>query len=401
MRVSTAQFYFQNTRQITNQQSDVNKQIEYLASGKRVITAKDDAVAFGTLTGYKNEISNLDKYQRNMIQAEGRNNLQETSFATAESVMQEFKQLLIQANNGTLSDLDLGALSDIAKGYQDQMLDVANAKDETGGYVFSGYQIDVEPFAMQLDNSVVYQGDNGVRELQIAKNVMVDINQTGEAAFEKVNNVTGDFSANYNVNTSGISLNKATIVDRGAYDTTTNPPDYNFNFTSATDLTVTDSLGAVVFNTAAYVSGQTIAFNGVEVQLSGNPLPFDNFDLTPEENISIFDTLKSAIDWMDVGVSPVDPIQHSVDYKVLLGQIDSALNHMVSNRTEAGVRLQLIDSQANINMDASLVLNKGQSRIEDLDFAKAVAEFEQSKVALQAAQQTFAKIKDLSLFNYI
>ena len=57
--------------------------------------------------------------------------------------------------------------------------------------------------------------------------------------------------------------------------------------------------------------------------------------------------------------------------------------------------------QENNHLDAELSLAAGQSNIEDLDFAKAVANFEQSKVALQAAQQSFVQVKDLSLFNYI
>ena len=53
MRVSTAQFYFQSSQQISNKSSDVNDQIGYISSGKRILTAKDDAVSFGTLAGYK------------------------------------------------------------------------------------------------------------------------------------------------------------------------------------------------------------------------------------------------------------------------------------------------------------------------------------------------------------
>jgi flagellar hook-associated protein 3 FlgL len=52
-------------------------------------------------------------------------------------------------------------------------------------------------------------------------------------------------------------------------------------------------------------------------------------------------------------------------------------------------------------LDSELYLNSGRSAIEDLDFSKAISEFEQSKMALQAAQQTFTQIQNLSLFNYI
>ena len=402
MRVSTTQFYFQNSQQLSNKQSDVNGQIEYISSGKRVLTAKDDAVSYSTLAGYKDELSNIEKYQRNITQAENRNNLIETSFANAERLLQDFKTLFIQANNGTLSDEDLKSLADLAGNTQSQLLDIANSKDETGGYIFSGYQIDVEPFALQPDGSVNYLGDNGERELQIANNVMVKTNLPGDDAFEKVANHIGDFSPIYNTNTSGISVNKAVIVDRGAYDTVTSPPDYNFSFgPTASDLTVTDSGGTPVFTTGTYIPGQTVAFNGIEVQVSGNPLPGDDFDLTPEENISVFETIKQAVDWMNVGATPADPIQHGVDYGEILEQINNSLNHMTSRRTTAGVRLQLIDSQDSNHADNSLILAAGQSKIEDLDFAKAVATFEQSKVALQAAQQTFTQVSNLNLFNYI
>jgi flagellar hook-associated protein 3 FlgL len=401
MRVSTAQFYFQNSQRLSNKQSDVNEQTQYISSGKRILTAKDDAVAFGTLAGYKESLSNIEKYQRNITQAESRNSLQENSFANAESLMQELKQLFIQANNGTLSNEDLKALGKLAENSQKQLLDVANSKDETGGYIFSGYQIDAEPFSLQPDNSVNYLGDSGIRELQIAQNVMVSINQPGDEAFEKVVNSIGDFSPTYIANTSGVSVESAVIADPSSYDPLTNPPGFTFTFTAPSDLTVLDGNGTTVYPTAPYTPGQTIAFGGVEVKLNGNPLPGDQFTLSTQENISIFDTIKSAVDWMNAGSVIGGSVQRGVDYGEILTQLDEALNHMTSRRTDAGIRLSLIENQDFNHVDRELSLAKGQSNLEDLDFAKAVATFEQSKVALQAAQQTFVQVKDLSLFNFI
>jgi flagellar hook-associated protein 3 FlgL len=401
MRVSTAQFYFQNAQQLSAKQSDVNEQIQYLSSGKRVLTAKDDAVSFGTLAGYKDELNNIAKYQRNINQAENRNGLQETSFANAEDIIQQLKQLFLQANNGSLNDSDLDALAELAKNSQQQMLDIANIKDETGGYIFAGFQTQTTPFNLQADGSVNYMGDSGVREIQVGKSVMVATNQAGDKAFEKVKNDLGDFTATYNVNTSSISVNQAIIADPSSYDVLGSPPDYNFNFASATSLTVTDGNGVSVFNTTTYNPGQTIAFNGVEVQLDGNPLPGDDFTLTPQEDISIFETINRAIEWLQVGSSAVNPIQYAVDYNEILSQLDQGLNHMTSQRVDAGVRLSLIDVQANNHADSELTITSGRSNIEDLDFAKAVASFEQSQVSLQAAQQSFVQVKNLSLFNYL
>lgn len=401
MRVSTAQFYFQNSQQITQQQINVNEQSAFISSGKRVLTAKDDAVGFGTLVGFKDELAKLEKYQRNITIAENRNSLQETSFSSAINVLQNLKQTFIQANNGALSDDDLASLSLVADNSLEQLLDIANSKDDTGGFVFAGFQNNIQPFQRQPDNSVEYLGDNGVRELTIGSNVDVALNQPGDKAFLDVANPIGDFSANYVTNTSGISVSRAVIQDRGAFNATANPPDYTFNFASPTDLTVTDGAGNTVFNTNTYVSGQVVAFNGLEVQISGNPLPGDRIELQPDESVSVFEAVSSALAWIDVGVNPSNQIQHNVDHAEILAQLDAGINHLVARQAEAGVNRQLISSQSNIHQDNELTTESGRSSIEDLDFARAVSDFQQAQTALQAAQQTFVQIRELSLFNFI
>ena len=405
MRVSTAQFYFQNSQQLTNNQSNVNEQVNYLSSGKRVLTAKDDAVSYSTLSGYKDELSNIEKYQRNITQAKSRNSLQDVSFGNAVDLMQEFKQILIQANNGVMTEDDFKALATQVKNSQAQLLNIANSKDETGGYIFSGYQTDVQPFSLQPDNNVTYRGDSGTRELQIAKNVNVAMNQAGNVAFENVPNALGDFDSVYNTSTSEVAIKLAKIAHPENYDVTPGtgyPPPYNISFTSPTDLTITDADGDPLFSTNAFVSGEVISLsNGVDVQISGNPLPGDSIDLIPQENISIFETLNNALDWIENSASSTNEEQRQIDYNDILNQVDNAVNHIVSRRSEAGIRMQLIENQESNHLDAELYLESGRSNIEDLDFAKAVATFEQSKVALQAAQQSFVQIKDLNLFNFI
>jgi flagellar hook-associated protein 3 FlgL len=400
MRVSTAQFYIQSGLKMSNQQSSVNEQVNHISSGKRVITAKDDAVAYGTLAGYKNDLANIDKYQRNITQAENHNSLVDTTLANAEGMINELKDLMLQANNGGYTANDLAAIGQQASQNLQQILGIANTQDQSGSYVFAGYQIDDAPFALQADNSVNYRGDNGVRELQIAKNVTIATNQSGEQVFEKVPNATGDFSATYNNNSSGIAVERAVVADASSYNSTANPADFTFEFSTATDLSITDGAGNVT-NIADYVPGQTIAFNGIEVKLSGTPLPGDNFSLTPEQNVGVFDTIKSAIDWINTKASGKEDPQVQVDFNQILNQLDDSINHLTSSRAESGINLQVIDRQKSNHLDTELYLTSGKSSIEDLDFAKAISAFEQSKIALQAAQQTFTQVQGLNLFNYI
>jgi len=408
MRVSTAQFYLQSSQQMSSKTSDVNERMAYLTSGKRVLTAKDDAVSFGTLAGYKNDLANIEKYKRNIDRAESHNNLQEVVFADAEKILDKIKQDMLLANNGRMSTEDLQTLADQVRNSFDQLLDIGNTKNENGDYIFSGYQTELQPFSQQTDGTVSYSGDSGVNEIQVAKNIKIATNQAGDAAFINVANAIGDFSATYPTmpaNTSGIAVESATVTDRNLYNVSSGP------FTFATDpitnnLTVTDNTPAVVFPVlpalpAPYVAGQTISFQGVDVTLSGNPLPGDSFVLNAQEEISIFDTVNSAIAWMEQGTVSVDQEQHQVDYNTVLTQINSAMSHISSRRVDSGVRLQVLDNQKNRHLDAELSTSSNKGKIEDLDFAKAISEFEQAKIALQASQQAFSKVQGLTLFNYI
>lgn len=406
MRVSTAQFYLQSSQQMSSKTSDVNEQMAYLTSGKRVLTAKDDAVSYGTLAGYKDDLANIEKYKRNITQAESHNSMQEVAFSNAEDILNKIKEQMLQANNGAMSSEDLQALAKETRNNLDQLLDLANSQNENGDYIFSGYKTEQQPFSQQVDGSVSYSGDSGVRELQIAKNIKIPTNQTGDSAFMKVDNAIGDFMATYPtapVNTSGVAVESANIVDRNAYNVSTGP--HTFSFDPITnDLTVTDStlpIPAVVFPAAPYVAGQTISFDGIEVTLSGNPLPGESFTINEQAEISIFDAVNDAVSWMEQGVVSTDTEQHQVNYNSILNQLSSATSHMTSRQVDAGVRLQVLESQESRHLDSELSISTGKANIEDLDFAKAISQFEQSKIALQASQQAFSKVQGLTLFNYI
>ena len=363
-------------------------------------------MAFGTLAGYKADLANIEKYQRNINQAESSNNLQEVAFAGAEDILNDIQQRLLEANNGAMSDEDLQTLAKQVRTSFNQLFDVANSQNENGNYIFAGYQTELQPFSQQVDGSVSYGGDSGVRVLQIAKNIQIPTNQTGDAAFMNVANAIGDFSANYPAapaaNTSGVAVESANVTDRNTYNTSAMPHDYSFTFgPGAAELNVLDSGGANVFSTITYVAGQTVTFDGIDVTLSGNPLPGDSFTISEQEELSVFATINNAIAWMEKGSVSTNSEQHQVDYNAILTQLNSAMSHITSRRVDSGIRLQILESQEDRHLDAELSITSGRANIEDLDFAKAIAEFEQAKIALQASQQTFSKIQGLTLFNYI
>jgi flagellar hook-associated protein 3 FlgL len=80
--------------------------------------------------------------------------------------------------------------------------------------------------------------------------------------------------------------------------------------------------------------------------------------------------------------------------------------HAISERlttsygTMAG-RIVAIETQRTVAEDTELRLTELLQREDDLDYATAVTELTQESVALQALQASFAKLSQLTLFNYI
>ena len=66
MRISTYQFFTLNSTNSTRTSSNLNDQVAYLSAGKRVLTAKDDSISTGRLLGLKDELSAIEKYQKNI-----------------------------------------------------------------------------------------------------------------------------------------------------------------------------------------------------------------------------------------------------------------------------------------------------------------------------------------------
>ena len=81
--------------------------------------------------------------------------------------------------------------------------------------------------------------------------------------------------------------------------------------------------------------------------------------------------------------------------------VDAATEQLSSVRTAIGVRMNWIDNQASLNDNVNVDLQRTISDIEDLDIAEAIGRLQLQMVSLQAAQQTFVKTLNLSLFNYL
>ena len=84
-----------------------------------------------------------------------------------------------------------------------------------------------------------------------------------------------------------------------------------------------------------------------------------------------------------------------------LAEVDKLSATVSLSLADVGSRLSVADSQRDILADAKLRYKALLSNTEDLDYASAVTQLSAELLSLEAAQSSFAKISQLSLFNYI
>ena len=84
-----------------------------------------------------------------------------------------------------------------------------------------------------------------------------------------------------------------------------------------------------------------------------------------------------------------------------VGELDTLQTGVSEAQAQVGTNLNVVDQQNSVIEDTTLNLKTTLSSIEDLDFATAITKMNQQMISLEAAQSSFAKISQLSLFNYI
>lgn len=404
MRISTGQMFQQNTNSILNKQSATNSIIAQIDSGKRVNTAGDDPVAAIGIDNLKQKNTLIDQFVKNIDYATSHIQQAESQLGQADTLVGSMKESVLRGINGSMTSAERQVIADDMRQSLEQLMSIANTKDESGNYIFAGNKTNSAPFAFDNNGDVVYSGDSGIRKSNVAAGVQVNTNVPGDAAFMNAPNAMGDYGVNYLPSQQGdFVVSSAKIVPQipavpHVADT------YNFMFvddgTGVMNLEVRDSTATLVTTVAPFDASLPVKFNDLEIKITGEPKIDDNFTIAEQPQVSIFDTFSKAIALFESGNDTQTPAGQS-ELAQLLNNIDSGVNQMSQQRSLTGNSLKVLQQYSDNHTDEKLINTSALSKLEDLDFASAFTEFEKQQLALSAASSLFSKVSSTSLFDYI
>lgn len=405
MRLSSAQIYTTGLRGITNASSEVARTQEQIASGQRVLKPSDDPVASARILELESELTSSKQYQRNIDNVEGRLQRAEIQIDNVEGVIDRVRELVIQAGSGALTNEDRLQITVEINQRLQELVDLTNARDENGSYIFSGFKTNVEAFSAVGDN-YAFQGDEGVRYEQVANGLKIASSESGKALFADIatvnNNVVVSASAN---NSSDVQIGRGLVVDQAAFDAVF-PEDYAIIFNDTTSAVPVGpnysvkrlSDGQLMSINVPYDLATPININGVEVTLSDIPNPTDTFVIESTRKENMLNTVQR------IGASLAsftDPVERSTFIGDALNNLSNIQDNLLSGRGRIGARLNTLESTRASQQSLDLISTGVLDELRGLDYAEAVSRLSFQSFVLEAAQQSFVKVSSLSLFNFL
>ena len=449
-RVGTANMYDNAIRNVSARQTSLVNLQENLTSGKRVVRASDDPVSAAQAERALTRISRIQTEQRALENQRNAIAQAESTMGDAIGLVQEARQLMVNAGNGALSSNERATIANQLQSLRDQLTAVANRTDTNGIPLLGALGSAQSPFMGPL---------NGIPDYKFA-------GQAGQTASDGVtlpNTLDGDSAFMFDAKRDGsfhaaITPGTSTVIVPGA--TTPSVPAMgqpnralttsaitvaegtNFNKNPATGLAYTYSVSfsnvtldpatntlSATYNVSstdpAFVPPAAQTLNPIKIgekgefNINGLPpgmsmkvttLPTKAVDGTITLSPANGDTIKispqaSVFSVIDKAIAEIKAAPNSnVAAQAIsqaLANVDIGLERMSNIRSYAGELLNRADRITGDQEKRSVQLESDRSRAEDLDMIKGISDFQNQQTGYQAALQTYASVQKLSLFNYI
>jgi flagellar hook-associated protein 3 FlgL len=396
MRISSYGAHLQGLSMMQQLQAALDHTQQQISSGRRILTPSEDPIAASRALDLREALGRLDQFDRNSNIVRNRLSDEEVALNSVDAVLQRVRELALQANNATQSDETRGLIAIEMRQQLDQLVQLANQQDGNGRFLFSGNLDGTTPVTRSGQN-FTYNGDQGSRMIEIGENRRISDGNSGAEVFFRIRNGNGVFSSTPSASNAGsVVAGAGSLVDPTQYDQDT----YTLRFIDPLNYEVLDSASSVI-SSGSYQSGSSIAFRGIEFSLTGQPASADEFQVAPSRFQDVFTTVRQLADSVDAPVSDNASravLNNGVNAGIL--SLDQALGKVLDVRTQVGSRLSAIETQADSNSAFALTVQGTLGELEDLDYAEALSRLSIQMTTLEAAQQSFIRTQQLSLFNY-
>jgi len=355
-------------RQLSINNTNVQKSLEKLSSGLRINRAGDDAAGLAISEKMRGQIRGLEMATKNAQDGISLIQTAEGALNETHSILQRMRELAVQAANDTNTDTDRSEL-----------------------------QKEIDQLISEIDRIANTTEFNTKKLLE------------GSAAKAGVINASAEILSQTGGNKftiSSASVNNSSITSSGSYyleiGTQTSTTGVVFNYT------LTKADGTVSTGTVDVSSGNaTLTITGVDIVVSSNIQTGDamSISIIDDKTISTDQSLKfqigaNAAQTMSVDINDMSStalhingikVNTQAAAQASITAVEMALRKVSSERAKLGAFQNRLEHTINNLGTASENLAAAESRIRDVDMAKEMMEYTKNSILSQAAQAMLAQ----------
>ena len=415
MTISTSLFFSKAVSLMSQNQTDLATMQEKVATGKEIVRASDGVDKALNISRLKANIGKLDAYEQSLNLVGDRLRIEESYLQGTSDTLTEIKTLVIQGANATYNIEDRKVIALQIEELVNEIQSLANGADANGNYLFGGTRTRTQPYQADSAGIIRYRGDQVESSVNFTDTRTTQVGRSGPDVYQSVNSgkqlnvVQGIYDLQIGSTTVGDQF--SLTIDNETIEYTAVPGDNAYSVTqyfadtiqskidlgrfenltvtaSGTDiqLVATDGVAREITRSSVKVSGGTA---GVELPVTPTQIP----DPGRPERIEFFEALHSVVDRMRNGTQ--DEVQETIDY------LETMIAQSTLSLADIGIERGAIESELDLNQELKATLTASLSSEEDLDYATAITQLQAKMMALEAAQSSFAKISNLSVFNFI
>ncbi len=447
MRISTNNYYDQQTIAIDNLLFNQSQLGNQLSTGKKVNQPQDDPSQISQDLQLRSLIANTTTSAQNTQQASDELTQVDSTLGELTSALQSARQLAVAAASDVMNPSNKLGVANQVEGIIQQLVSLANTQ-YGGKYLFGGTNLSSVPPVQTSGtpiNSVTFTGndaqqgelyadgeqiglsttlqqafnfnasDGSLNVFQVLINLRNTLNDTGPIAINGAGtSVTGnaiDQSAQA-VNGAGQIVDATTALGPQA-NSFANPLQFvagqaQFQIDSGGGaVTVTVQQGPPPGGTGTTMDGPTLGTPSVVAQINaatattGVTATWDQRTqkLTLSSNSPFTVTDVSGNFTTALGLTQQSGVTDNLSRQ--LGDIDNVLTAALVSRSAVGQALDTLNTLTN-RYNTSITNNTAaQSQIEDTNFPDTVSQFTETQTALQAAYSTTTRLESKTLMDYL
>lgn len=410
MSISTSLFHTLNTRSLSTITDRIASLQSEISSGKNDPRASADPVRALRLSAVSEQKDALDRFSTNVERVQSRLDQADIVLKEATNVQRRIRDLALRATSDTATSEERKSIGIEVQQLRQGLLGLANSRDETGQALFGGFQTRDEPF-VDSTRGVVYRGDGGQIRLQVSESLSLpggisgsDIfgGETGATVFDAIDDflnmlgVGGSFPSDEVTSQDTMLLQPALARDPGTWSMTLAGPAGEVALTfEAAEGSVSGAVDAINAQTA------TTGISAVRDPESGGIL------LSATGQIGVSGVTSSVVQNGPVmQVTPNEgfpqPVVSADQTRAsVIARLQAASDTIVDQRTRVGALSANASAQAEVIDTRKVMMAEATAQLEDLDLAAALTKLQQSLLTRDAAQQSYVKITQKSLFDYL